>query len=652
MKKALLLLGAIFWASLAVFAQEVNFSGQVVWGNQEPAANILVTLTYDDPQTQDTVLLDSTRTDANGFFNLEGDASINYDMNVTAYVNDTCSTSQLLPNNETDNIFLQLSCVINFNVNIAGQISSDIDPNYIFVKVYINDTENLFGSYSINADYTYSISINDISYGTELLVRAEDQTGQCTSETFRVNVNSDLDLNHNFFLNCYGDSLDNFGLSWWQDYNNNLMVYFEPYLDFENGGSNIPITIDFGDGNSTTFNFSPDTIISHVYESYGDYTVIASLNYQNQDFYDTIQIYLEKFYDDWVDCYPGFYYYPTSSDFMTYTFENLSWANGEEITSVEWDFGDGETAEGDTVSHTYANPGVYLATITIYTDNCEKSFSQYVWAGTDNVWYPDNCQALFYVYYDADTVYFVDIAYGGNSQIVERYWDFGDGTDAFTVANPIHVYDQPGTYEVSYTIFTDNGCENTYTAEIYIDNKADSCLLFFPKKGDTKNITVKFHKLSGNDDDNLWVWDFGDSKGYTQSKGSYVVHEYSEPGDYHVMAYNTQTCDAYAMDITVDQDGNVTVNKGYALKNSCPTNAEQNDVYVLNVYPNPVKDILNVSLPAENTKILITDAQGKVIQTINANSKHLSVNTSRLTPGVYFLKVKTDKGIYTAKFVK
>ena len=41
--------------------------------------------------------------------------------------------------------------------------------------------------------------------------------------------------------------------------------------------------------------------------------------------------------------------------------------SGQEITGYFWDFGDGETAEGPNVSHTYAAPGEYEVTHTVHT---------------------------------------------------------------------------------------------------------------------------------------------------------------------------------------------------------------------------------------------------------------------------------------------
>ena len=51
----------------------------------------------------------------------------------------------------------------------------------------------------------------------------------------------------------------------------------------------------------------------------------------------------------------------TDENYSNYTFK----ANAENAKSVTWDFGDGKTATGENVSHTYGEPGVYMLRMTI-----------------------------------------------------------------------------------------------------------------------------------------------------------------------------------------------------------------------------------------------------------------------------------------------
>ena len=71
-----------------------------------------------------------------------------------------------------------------------------------------------------------------------------------------------------------------------------------------------------------------------------------------------------------------------------------------------------------------------------------------------------------------------------------------------------------------------------------------------------------------------------------------------------------------------------------------------------NVFPNPVKDVVNLQLPSMK-RVVITDVLGRTIKniTFNAvNSKALSV--ADLKAGFYFITIETSGGNYTSKFLK
>jgi hypothetical protein len=76
----------------------------------------------------------------------------------------------------------------------------------------------------------------------------------------------------------------------------------------------------------------------------------------------------------------------------------------------------------------------------------------------------------------------------------------------------------------------------------------------------------------------------------------------------------------------------------------------------LQIYPNPVKDLLNINLPnSENLESLkgvqILDIAGRVVETLHTTSLQngtQTINISHLPQGVYFVKVENK----TAKFIK
>lgn len=69
----------------------------------------------------------------------------------------------------------------------------------------------------------------------------------------------------------------------------------------------------------------------------------------------------------------------------------------------------------------------------------------------------------------------------------------------------------------------------------------------------------------------------------------------------------------------------------------------------INVYPNPVKDILNIKSDSEISKVEVFSLEGKKLKESNQNK----IDVSQLTSGVYIIKTTDNKGnIQTNKFIK
>ncbi|HNY02050.1 MAG TPA: T9SS type A sorting domain-containing protein, partial [Bacteroidales bacterium] len=66
------------------------------------------------------------------------------------------------------------------------------------------------------------------------------------------------------------------------------------------------------------------------------------------------------------------------------------------------------------------------------------------------------------------------------------------------------------------------------------------------------------------------------------------------------------------------------------------------------IYPNPVKDMLNIVTNGTLNHVTLTDASGKIIY----SGMDKSINISKLSKGIYFVRVETAQGISNTKFVK
>jgi hypothetical protein len=139
-------------------------------------------------------------------------------------------------------------------------------------------------------------------------------------------------------------------------------------------------------------------------------------------------------------------------DPLTLSFYDVSLGAAQ---SWAWDFGDGNTSTEQNPTHTYADTGIYLVTLSIVTiDGCESDASFEICVGTDCWGIPEfDCQAMFVPLGDSiggNGIQFIDLSFSLDP-IVAWNWNFGDGTSS-TEQNPYHEYAQPGTYTVTLTI--------------------------------------------------------------------------------------------------------------------------------------------------------------------------------------------------------
>ncbi len=71
----------------------------------------------------------------------------------------------------------------------------------------------------------------------------------------------------------------------------------------------------------------------------------------------------------------------------------------------------------------------------------------------------------------------------------------------------------------------------------------------------------------------------------------------------------------------------------------------------ITVYPNPVKDLLNIKASANMLEVQVINIIGQVILNQKVNNTIISLNSSELKPGIYNLKVKMEDGYIYKKIV-
>ena len=142
------------------------------------------------------------------------------------------------------------------------------------------------------------------------------------------------------------------------------------------------------------------------------------------------------------------------------------------ITSYTWDFGDGTSESGKTVSHTYTNVGAHTAKLTV-RDNDGK---------TGSAWKIINVSPAATVPPIADFTFDIisgkapitvncdaSISKDSDGEIVSYIWDFGDGAQG-KGAEVSHIYNEIGTFTVKLTVTDDDGMSDSLVQTIVLTN--------------------------------------------------------------------------------------------------------------------------------------------------------------------------------------
>lgn len=146
----------------------------------------------------------------------------------------------------------------------------------------------------------------------------------------------------------------------------------------------------------------------------------------------------------------------------SFSFENTSTIPIGGSPMWQWDFGDGGTSIAENPSHTYGAPGVYTVQLIGINDlSCNDTTSYEVTVyplPTVDFEFSGGCFI--------NPVSFTDLSsIPAPDDIVSWSWNFGDGGTA-AVENPSHSYGTIGTYTITLTVTTVNGCSETTSKSI------------------------------------------------------------------------------------------------------------------------------------------------------------------------------------------
>jgi PKD repeat protein len=217
------------------------------------------------------------------------------------------------------------------------------------------------------------------------------------------------------------------------------------------------------------------------------------------------------------------------------------------ITGWSWDFGDGETATGSTVTHAFDEPGTFIVTLTI-SDAFGRSAST---SETITITPGGAGMTANIVVSPTPVVSGQQAFFNGSTStpspghtITKFNWNFGDGTTG-SGATTSHTYATAGTYTVVLTITDDAGHTMTTSLTITVTNGAPTADFTFSPTVPTAFSAVNFDGSSsaatGGRTITAYSWSFGDGGTGT---GSTISHTFLGSGAFNVTLTVTDSAGA------------------------------------------------------------------------------------------------------------
>ena len=215
----------------------------------------------------------------------------------------------------------------------------------------------------------------------------------------------------------------------------------------------------------------------------------------------------------------------TAEDGQALRFQSLS---TNSPTQLAWDFGDGTSATGTSVTHPFARPGGYAVSLLATNAAGSDVSTQQI---TIVAQLPAPVAAFSFAPNTVTSntaVVFTDESSGGAA--TSWSWDFGDGSPAVTQRNPTHFFDRVGTYVVRLSVTNARGVSVAQRTVAVLPAPPEPAFTFSPAVP-MAGSAVQFTDSSGGGPGTSWLWNFGDGATSTQRNPS---HTFAANGSYDV----------------------------------------------------------------------------------------------------------------------
>lgn len=206
-------------------------------------------------------------------------------------------------------------------------------------------------------------------------------------------------------------------------------------------------------------------------------------------------------------------------------------ADGQ-IKEYRWEFGDGASATGKKVSHTYTAGGTYTAKLVVIDDDIRT--------GTAEIQITASTGAPTAVINASSTSGMVPLTvvfdgsqssdFDGN--VILYKWNLGDGTTA-TGEQVMHEYTEGGDYTVTLTVKDNDQKTSSTSILVTVFQKPVAIFTAEPTIGKVP-LTVQFSAADSYDPDGdvvTWRWDYQDG---IRELSKNVTHTFSRVGNFDV----------------------------------------------------------------------------------------------------------------------
>jgi gliding motility-associated-like protein len=204
----------------------------------------------------------------------------------------------------------------------------------------------------------------------------------------------------------------------------------------------------------------------------------------------------------------------------------LSHPGGIGVNSWIWNFSDGSSASGQTVSPTFPVTSASIdVQLIVSNGTCTDSITQTITLGNAiNADFTNNPVDSFCI---NTPVIFTDASTG---TLVDHVWDFGDLSNYNGQIPPAHAYAVSNNYTAKLIVTDNHGCKDTVSKNFHVTPLASIDFTGLKAQYCTGNQVYLTRKISRNM--MSYVWDNGDGKTFTNEVN--VNFSYANEGTYTI----------------------------------------------------------------------------------------------------------------------